>query len=88
MQTVTLKLNYPVTHAGVEYTELTMRRCKVVDRRIAMKAGGTAADQEVRLFANLCGIPEDVMNELDDVDYAQLQETFVGFRATGSAMPT
>ena len=88
MNTVTVKLQYPVTHAGIEYTELTMRRCKVVDRRIAMKAGGTAADQEVRLFANLCGIPEEAMNELDEVDYGRLQEAFVGFRGTGSVMPT
>lgn len=78
-------LQYPVTVDGHEYTVLTMRRCKVKDRRIAAKQPDDAS-REVHLIANLCEVPPNVIDELDAADYARLTETLQGFFA--SATPT
>lgn len=74
-----MKLKYPVTVDGHEYTQLEMRRCKVKDRRMAEKQGTTAADKEIALIANLCDVPPNVIDELDAVDYAELQKVLTGF---------
>lgn len=73
-------LKYPKTVNGVQITGLSMRRSTVLDRRIASKVSTDPVDQEIRLFANLCDVPEDVINALDEVDYDQLQDTYLGFK--------
>jgi hypothetical protein len=78
MTTTTVKLKFPVTVGGQEYTELHMRRCKVRDRRLAAKEK-TDEDREIRLISNLCEVSPDVIDELDAVDYAQLTEVLKGF---------
>lgn len=80
-----IKLQFPVTVDGVTYAELTMRRCKVKDRRMAEKQP-TDADKEVTLITNLCEVPPAVIDELDSADYAQCQKVLVGFlsSATGN----
>ena len=75
----TVPLEYPFTHDGTEYTELTMRRPKVRDDKAARRAEKNAADQECRLFANLCEITPAVIEELDLADYKRLQDAFTGF---------
>ena len=74
-----IALKHPVTHQGTEYTELSMRRAKARDSRDAQRGGGTAADSEFRMFANLCEVPPEVIEELDMADYAQLQGVYEGF---------
>ena len=74
-------LEYPVTHQGVEYTELSMRRAKARDSRDAQRGGGTAADFEIRLIANLCEVAPEVVEELDMKDYRKLTTTYEGFFA-------
>jgi hypothetical protein len=76
--TTAVTLTFPVTVAGVEYTALTMRRCKVKDRRLAAKKA-TQEEQEITLIANLCEVPPDVIDELDSVDYSALQGVLEGF---------
>lgn len=77
-------LKYPVTVDGQEYAELTMRRCKVKDRRVAAKQK-TDEDKEITLIANLCEVPPAVVDELDAVDYAKAQEVLMSFFALDTA---
>ena len=82
--TTLIKLKFPVTVDGHEYTSLTMRRCKVKDRRIAAKQKSDE-DKEITLIANLCEVAPDVIDELDAVDYAKLQEVLSGFFVSDTA---
>ena len=74
-----LSLKYPVTHDGTEYTELRMRRAKARDSRDAQRGGGSSADSEIRLFANLCEVAPAVIEELDMADYMSLQRSYEAF---------
>ena len=78
----TITLAFPVTIDGMTHDKLTMRRCKVRDRRAAMKQAGTDADREIWLFATLCEVPPEVIDELDEADYGKLQDTFSSFRSS------
>lgn len=82
--TTTIKLKYPVMVDGTEYAELNMRRCKVKDRRAAAKQK-TDEEREITLISNLCEVPPSVIDELDSVDYEQLQEVLRGFFGLNSA---
>ncbi len=79
MQKEKIVLKHPVTHQGTEYTELSMRRAKARDSRDSQRGGGTAADSEFRLMANLCEVPPEVIEELDMADYVRLQQVYEGF---------
>jgi hypothetical protein len=74
-----ITLDYPVEMKGETVTELSIRRVKVRDQVVAAKAGGTNQDKEVRLFANLCEVSPQVIEELDMVDYRKVQEIYDGF---------
>lgn len=74
-----IKLQYPVEIDGRKYTELTMRRCKVKDRRAAVKASSDPVDQEISLISNLCEVPPDVIDNLDASDYDAAQKVLLRF---------
>lgn len=78
MTATNITLQYPVIVDGHEYSALQMRRCKVKDRRLAMKQK-TVEDQEITLIANLCEVSPAVIDELDSADYEKLQEVLRGF---------
>ena len=84
MSNTTIKLKFPVTVDGHEYTSLQMRRCKVRDRRLAAKQT-TKEDQEITLIANLCEVPPNVIDELDAVDYEKCAEALRGFFGSSTA---
>lgn len=75
----TVKLEYPVEVGGVVTKSLSMRRPKVRDDKDARRGVKDPADQEVRLFANLCEVAPDVIEELDLADYQRLQDAFRDF---------
>ena len=79
MMNTTLKLIYPVTASGIETTTLTMRRPKVRDMLIGEKKGQSDAEREIHVFANLCEVTPDLIQELDMVDYAELQKSYQDF---------
>lgn len=79
MKTITLK--HPVKLNGQEYKELRMRRWKVRDMRRSQASGLPEDEQEVRLFADLCEVSPDVIDELDGADWKQLTDTFKSFSA-------
>ena len=78
---VTIVLRHPVTVEGETHDRLTMRRAKARDSRDAQKqaAGQTIADVDIRLFANLCEVSTDVIEELDMSDYTAVQTAYTGF---------
>ena len=78
MNGTTITLKYPVTVDGATHTTLTMRRPKVCDSRDAQR-GGTNADSEIRLFANLCEVTPAAIEELDMADYMRMQKVYEGF---------
>lgn len=75
----TITLEYPVTHQGTEYTSLTMRRPKVRDEKASRRGSTEPVEQELRLFANLCEVAPEVVDELDLGDYKRLQDAFRNF---------
>jgi hypothetical protein len=74
-----MKLQYPVKIDGAEYTELTMRRSKVRDRLAVSAMKCTDEEKEIRLFANLCEVSPEVLQELDETDYAAVQKVYMSF---------
>lgn len=86
---VVIPLAHPVTASGVKIDRLTVRRPKVRDLLVARKTGGgDEVAQEIRLFANLCEVEPDAIEELDLADYSKLQETYEGFRKASPGKPT
>ncbi|MEZ6852791.1 phage tail assembly protein [Halodesulfovibrio aestuarii] len=81
MRTEQIKLKFPVTVAGHEYKELTVRSAKVRDQVIAQKSASDNSDVELVLFSNLCEVSRDVIEELEMTDYYQLQQAYQGFLA-------
>jgi hypothetical protein len=74
-----VKLKHPVSVDGQEYASLILRRPKVRDMLGADKLGGSDAEKEIRIFANLCEVPPSVIEELDLADYQALQGVYQGF---------
>ena len=75
-----IKLEHPIETEGRTLSEITMRRAKVKDMRLATAgAKGDDAMTEIRLFANLCDVSPDAIESLDLADYAKLQERFRSF---------
>lgn len=84
MQTV--KLQYPVTIDNVEYKELNIRRSKIKDRLAVASMKAPDEYKEVRLFANLCEVPPQVIEELDEEDYIAVQKVYLSFfESTGTS---
>ena len=74
-----IKLKHPITLEGEEVTQLILRRPKVRDMLGADKQGGTDAEKEIRIFANLCEVTPAIIEELDLADYQALQGVYQGF---------
>ncbi|WP_321367920.1 phage tail assembly protein [uncultured Desulfuromusa sp.] len=75
----TIVLDYPVTVDGEEITQLEMRRGKARDQVTAQKGCESNAEMEIKLFANLCEVQLEVIEELDMADYGEVQKVYSGF---------
>lgn len=76
----TINLTFPVEINGETHSSLTIRRSKVKDRlAVAKMKNASDEEKEIRFFANLCEVAPTVIEELDEVDYKQLSETYMGF---------
>ena len=75
-----IELKYPIESNGESLSQLSMRRSKVKDRLIVAKMK-TASDEEkeIRLFANLCEVSPNIIEDLDESDYAKLQNSYMDF---------
>ena len=75
-----IELNYPIESAGENITSITMRRSKVKDRLVVAKMKNSSDEEkEIRLFANLCEVAPNIIEELDESDYAKLQKEYMDF---------
>ena len=82
-----IKLNYPIESDGANITDLNMRRSKVKDRLIVAKMKNSSDEEkEIRLFANLCEVAPNIIEELDESDYANLQKTYMDFFSSKERM--
>jgi len=73
LKSITVDLEFPVTHEGREITSLTFRRMKARDA-----LAGEGIENEVRagyaIFATLAGVDVPVIEELDLEDLASIAE--------------
>lgn len=74
-----LTLEYPIQGPMGRIEKITIRRPKVRDQVAAQEGGGSAAEQELRLFSFITGQPPEVIGEMDYADYLALQKKFTGF---------
>jgi hypothetical protein len=82
-----IKLEHPVTIENVETERLSLRRPKVRDMLASDKVGGSDAEKEIRIFANLAEVSPAVIEELDLYDYGQLQKAYQGFLSSAKKAP-
>ena len=74
-----IKLSHPVMSDGTELRVLNLRRPKVRDVILAAKLGGSDEEKEVRMFANLCEVAPETIEEMDIADYKELQKSYKAF---------
>lgn len=75
-----ITLSEPLDIDGTKVTALQMREPRVKDQRQAQTmAGDDAILGEVMLFASLCGIPHQHVENMLMKDYKKLQATYQGF---------
>ena len=75
-----IKLNYPIESDGANIADLNMRRSKVKDRLLVAKMKNSSDEEkEIRLFANLCEVAPNIIEELYESDYANLQKAYMDF---------
>lgn len=80
-ETTEIILAHPYsTAAGVRIEKLTMRRPKVKDQRAVRRQFSADADVEVALLARLCGIVQEDLDDMDEMDYTKLQTAYLSFR--------
>jgi len=74
---ININLQYPITVAGEEVTELTLQRLKVKD----IKAAKSKTDEEttIKLLAISAGLTPKEMDELDLLDFTTLSEALTDF---------
>lgn len=72
----TIALLFPLEN-GI--SNMTMRRPKVRDIRAANKVTGGNVEVEIAMFANLCEVTPEDINNLDMADYDALQKTYESF---------
>jgi hypothetical protein len=83
-------LRYPITQRfrdsggerEEEITEITLRRMKAKDMRLADKLGGEVS-RSLEMIAALSGLPIRVVDELDAFDVEALGEIIAGFTDAG-----
>ncbi|WP_336814912.1 phage tail assembly protein [Bosea sp. MMO-172] len=79
-ESVSVTLRFPVSVDAVTHTTLTMRRPKMKDSLAATKAPGTPFERDIFLFARLCDVAPNVIEELDELDAGELADQLEAFR--------
>lgn len=79
MRSTTVKLKHPVTVKKHKYDKLIMRSPKVRDQITAQKKCSDGIELEITLFANLCEVSNEVIEELEMADYKKLEAAYKDF---------
>ncbi|WP_152048882.1 phage tail assembly protein [Aureimonas psammosilenae] len=82
---VTISLEFPVDIDGEKYTALTLRRPKTKDVIAAEKFEGNSTERSVLLFARLCNVAPNVIEELDEIDGGAVNAQYRAFTGRQSA---
>lgn len=77
--TVNIELSKAIKVDGADVKVLRMREPTVADQLAMDKAGGSAAEQEIALVANLCQVAPSDLHQLTMRDYKKVQAALVGF---------
>lgn len=77
-ENTTIKLDFPIKLDGKDVAELSVRRPKVRDQLAASKKTNEQ-EREIFLFANLCQLSPDDIQNLDMKDYGKLQRVYLDF---------
>ena len=87
----TVRLTQPIAWDGKTVTEIQVRRPKVKDLRAMERDNSVTAtqiDQGVAMAALLTGLPVEIIDEMDAVDFATVSEMIAGFLPQGPAPAT
>lgn len=76
---VQVRLGEAYTWDARDVTELTLRRPRVSDQLEAQRAADLPQEQEIHLFARLCGVNPELIEHLDMADYRALQDAYSRF---------
>jgi hypothetical protein len=74
-----IPLGQPIDYDGLPIKEIALRRPTVGGHLAAQKSGGTDAEREIRLIANLAELPPEAIHQLDMADYMAIQQVLSGF---------
>ena len=78
---VDIALSKPINIAGAAVSALRMREPTVADQLAMDKGGGSDADKELGLIANLCQLAPQDLHQLTLRDYKRVQAAFASFLA-------
>lgn len=76
---VDIELKHGINVAGAQVKTVRMRAPTVADTLAADKIGGTPAEKELAIFANLCQLAPSELQGMLLSDYKKLQEAWAGF---------
>lgn len=74
-----IDLATPIDMHGAKVAVLSIREPRVADMLAVEKMGGSDAEKELRLFANLTECEPAALQQLTLRDYAKLQKAYQGF---------
>lgn len=72
--THTVELKYPVEFQGHTVAALGFRRPKVRDLRALTNGAGSDEEKAIKMMADLCERPVELLEELDPVDFTTIQD--------------
>ena len=76
---VDIPLSKPIKIGGAETSALRMREPTGADQLAMDKTGGSDADKELGMIANLCMVTPSDLHQLTLRDYKKVQAAFTGF---------
>jgi hypothetical protein len=76
---VDIELARPIKIDGADVTALRMREPTVNDQLVMDAKGGSDAQKELAMMANLCQVKPDDLKQLTLRDYKKVQKVFLGF---------
>lgn len=76
---IDIVLSRPIKIDGAEITALRMREPTVKDQLVMDAKGGSDAQKELAMMANLCQLRPDDLTQLTLRDYKKVQKVFLGF---------